>query len=98
MIDLSFFINRYQSDPRYVKALEDLRFPYWDWASPSTLAHGVPPFFSDETVRVAIGIEKDKSKRYSEIPNPLRAYTLPKNLGTMSLVGDQGKLKFIDQK
>jgi hypothetical protein len=58
----------------------------------------VPSFLFDKTVRVAIGIENDKSKRYDDIPNPLRAYTLPKNLGTMSLVGDQGELKFNDQK
>ncbi|GBB89955.1 hypothetical protein RclHR1_01680026 [Rhizophagus clarus] len=83
----------YANDPRYVKALEDLRFPYWDWASPSTLAHGLPAFFSQETVRVALNNELDKNnkpKKYQKIPNPLRAYTLPKNLGTMSLVGDRG--------
>ncbi|GBB89956.1 hypothetical protein RclHR1_01680027 [Rhizophagus clarus] len=83
----------YENDPRYVKALEDLRFPYWDWASPSTLAHGVPSFFFDETVRVAISFDtnkKNKPKKHSKISNPLRAYTLPKNLGTMSLVGDRG--------
>lgn len=48
---------------RYVKALEDLRFPYLNL---STLAHGIPLFFFDETVRVAADTEKDNSKRYSE--------------------------------
>ncbi|RIA91548.1 hypothetical protein C1645_821961 [Glomus cerebriforme] len=80
----------YQNDQRYKEALENLRFPFWDWASPSTLAHGVPSFFSDETVKVTIRIEGKDSKKVGDIPNPLRAYTLPKNLGTMSLVGDQG--------
>lgn len=78
-----------------MEALEELRFPYWDWASPSTLAHGVPAFFFKETVKVAVALEQGKkfpeSKRMLDIANPLKAYTLPRKLGTMSLVGDQGK-------
>ncbi|PKC12317.1 hypothetical protein RhiirA5_411975 [Rhizophagus irregularis] len=62
---------------RYVKALEDLRFPYLNL---STLAHGIPLFFFDETVRVAADTEKDNSKRYSEfqIRNPTQRPYVPK--------------------
>ncbi|CAB5359847.1 unnamed protein product [Rhizophagus irregularis] len=42
----------YQNDSRYVKALEDLRFPNLNL---SALSHGIPSFFFDETVRVAAG-------------------------------------------
>ncbi|CAB4437604.1 unnamed protein product [Rhizophagus irregularis] len=62
---------------RYVKVLEDHRFPYLNL---SALAHGIPSFFFDETVRVAAGTEKDKSKRYSEfqIRNPTQRPYVPK--------------------
>ncbi|GBB89953.1 hypothetical protein RclHR1_01680024 [Rhizophagus clarus] len=83
----------YENDSRYVQALEDLRFPYWDWAGPTTLAYGIPAFLSKDTLTVALSVdtsEEDNPKKLGEIVNPLKAYTLPKNLGTMILVGDQG--------
>ncbi|PKY46299.1 hypothetical protein RhiirA4_420535 [Rhizophagus irregularis] len=41
---------------RYVKVLEDHRFPYLNL---SALAHGIPSFFFDETVRVAAEVVHD---------------------------------------
>ncbi|CAG8747602.1 7768_t:CDS:2, partial [Gigaspora rosea] len=66
----------------YLKALEQLRFPYWDWASPVTLEKGVPSVFWDETVEV------DTPRGKKSIPNPLRSYTLPRDLGTLQLAGN----------
>ncbi|CAG8624671.1 10897_t:CDS:2, partial [Scutellospora calospora] len=34
----------------YKQELEKIRFPYWDWASPSTLTNGVPSIIFDEYV------------------------------------------------
>ncbi|CAG8701000.1 15865_t:CDS:2, partial [Dentiscutata erythropus] len=67
----------------YQKAAEQLRFPYWDWASPTTLASGMPSFLYEETLEVVTPDGTDSSFR-----NPLRAYTLPRDLGSLSLVGD----------
>lgn len=66
----------------YSKALEELRFPYWDWGSPVTLEKGVPSVFWDETVEV----EAPDGK--TSITNPLRSYVLPRDLGTLQLVGN----------
>ncbi|CAG8596625.1 3557_t:CDS:2 [Funneliformis mosseae] len=67
----------------YKQELEKLRFPYWDWASPSTLVQGLPSVLTDEYVLVDNPVRKK-----IKIRNPLRAFTLPVNLGTLSLVGD----------
>ncbi|RIA78882.1 hypothetical protein C1645_795240, partial [Glomus cerebriforme] len=79
-------VNNYgdgEEADEYKKELEKVRFPYWDWASPSTLIQGIPSVFFDEYVY----IDNPKSKNV-RIRNPLRAYTLPVNVGTLSLVGD----------
>ncbi|CAG8443278.1 6083_t:CDS:2 [Cetraspora pellucida] len=70
----------------YQKGLEDVRFPYWDWASPSTLCQGMPSVLSEEYVTVTT--LRDTGEEEIRIRNPLRAYTLPVNLGTMGSVGD----------
>ncbi|CAG8759176.1 16241_t:CDS:2 [Dentiscutata erythropus] len=67
----------------YKKELEKLRFPYWDWASPSTLANGVPSILFDEYVYIDYPAQKNV-----KIRNPLRAFTLPVDLGSLILVGD----------
>ncbi|RIB12709.1 common central domain of tyrosinase-domain-containing protein [Gigaspora rosea] len=68
----------------YLKALEELRFPYWDWASPATLEKGVPSVLTDDLIP---DVETPDGKKIS-IPNPLRSYTLPRDLGTLSLAGN----------
>ncbi|CAG8724692.1 8711_t:CDS:2, partial [Funneliformis mosseae] len=67
----------------YTKELEKLRFPYWDWASPSTIFQGLPSVLFDEYVHV-----DNPTLQNIKIRNPLRAYTLPVNLGSLTLVGD----------
>ncbi|CAG8520107.1 12159_t:CDS:2 [Acaulospora colombiana] len=61
-----------------------MRFPYWDWASPSTLTHGIPSVIFDEYVNIDNPVRKNV-----KIRNPLRAYTLPEDLGSLGLVGDE---------
>ncbi|CAG8476361.1 1811_t:CDS:2 [Cetraspora pellucida] len=78
--------NNYPAGPEtdeYKKEVENIRFPYWDWASPSTLSSGVPSILFDEYVC----IDNPKQKN-NNIRNPLRAYTLPVDLGNLTLVGD----------
>ncbi|RIB24002.1 common central domain of tyrosinase-domain-containing protein [Gigaspora rosea] len=92
--DMSAIMSQHDGHVRRVKPiklrnytnfieLEKLQFPYWDWASPSTLASDVPSIFFDKT----IDIETPTGK--TTICNPLRAFTLPRNLGTLSLVGNE---------
>ncbi|CAG8567940.1 21643_t:CDS:2 [Dentiscutata erythropus] len=68
----------------YKKEVEKIRMPYWDWASPSTLTNGVPSILFDEHVLIDNPTQKDV-----RIRNPLRAYTLPVDLGSLILVGDR---------
>ncbi|RIB29670.1 common central domain of tyrosinase-domain-containing protein [Gigaspora rosea] len=67
----------------YKQEVEKLRFPYWDWASPSTLSSGVPSVLFDEYVFV-----DNPTQKNVKIRNPLRAFTLPVDLGSLTLVGD----------
>ncbi|CAG8539060.1 22035_t:CDS:2 [Gigaspora margarita] len=67
----------------YKQEVEKLRFPYWDWASPSTLTNGVPSVLFDEYVFV-----DNPTQKNVRIRNPLRAFTLPVDLGSLTLVGD----------
>ncbi|CAG8562008.1 4806_t:CDS:2 [Paraglomus brasilianum] len=74
----------------YIDGLKKVRFPYWDWASPSVLCQGIPSILFQVHVYVNILKESDGEvvKSTERIRNPLRAYTLPENLGILGLVGD----------
>ncbi|KAF0485904.1 tyrosinase [Gigaspora margarita] len=54
----------------YLKALETLRFPYWDWSSSATLEKGLPSFFWKNTVLI------NAPKGAQHVPNPLRSSLL----------------------
>nr|CAG8600510.1 4416_t:CDS:2 [Entrophospora candida] len=68
---------------KYKDEVEKIRFPYWDWASPSTLTQGIPSVIFDEYVYV-----DNPNNSKVRIRNPLRAFTLPQDLGSLVLVGD----------
>ncbi|CAH1763830.1 15883_t:CDS:2 [Entrophospora sp. SA101] len=72
----------------YKEAVENVRFPYWDWASSSVLCQGIPSILFDKFVCVMVPNESGDEEIETKIRNPLRAYTLPVNLGIAELVGD----------
>jgi len=51
-------IAREYEDPevreRYIKVANELRLPYWDWASADTMINGVPKLFTEEKVPVQL--------------------------------------------
>ncbi|GBC08793.1 hypothetical protein RclHR1_08390007 [Rhizophagus clarus] len=75
----------------YKNELKKVRFPYWDWASPSVLCQGIPSVLFQELIDVETLQEADDEGVVEvtiTIRNPLRAYTLPQDLGILKLVGD----------
>src|SRR6266542_1868701 len=69
----------------YLNELKKVRFPYWDWASPSVLCLGIPLILFQVQVDVKIlRMMNDKVVESTRtIRNPLRAYTLSENLGIL---------------
>ena len=68
-------IAREYEDPevreRYIKVANELRLPYWDWASADTMINGVPELFTEEKVPVQLPPNEDPDF----IINPLKYYT-----------------------
>eukprot|EP00250_Pteridium_aquilinum_P017985 c23884_g1_i1 orf=132-2228(-) len=69
-----------QSDEKQaVLAIADqLRIPYWDWASHSTRILGLPDVFTSTEISLSYAW---KSFSTTTIPNPLKSFVLPANLG-----------------
>ncbi len=57
---------------KYLAACEELRLPYWDWASRETRSR-IPAVMQSQNIRVTAP-GSDGSESTSEIPNPLYGY------------------------
>ncbi|MCO5550206.1 hypothetical protein L7F22_003688 [Adiantum nelumboides] len=57
---------------------DELRIPFWDWASQSTRVLGLPEVFT--TTEIAL-LYLWKSFSTTSIPNPLKSFVLPVNVG-----------------
>eukprot|EP00249_Psilotum_nudum_P025305 c29652_g1_i1 orf=408-2474(+) len=76
-------------DPRMVGSEErqlvadvadELRFPYWDWGDQSTASQGVPDIFTSTEIKLAYKW-KDLASGAAAIPNPLKSFVLPRDVG-----------------
>ncbi|KAJ7528377.1 hypothetical protein O6H91_15G000900 [Diphasiastrum complanatum] len=76
-------------DPDEKKAVEaiadQLRFPFWDWANHSTRMTGIPDIFTSTEIFLAY---QWKSFSRTKIPNPLKSFVLPKNVGKITASSD----------
>lgn len=73
------------NDPSWNDELKSLRLPYWDWATRESEINGVPTILTDRKISV---YTPDSPKHKVEIPNPLRAFTLPEDTGSVIMSGD----------
>ncbi len=64
------------SRDRYVRAAEDVRLPYWDWASEDS----IPPVVSSETIDVIKPGTNSTAGGETNIPNPLYSYMFQNDL------------------
>jgi tyrosinase len=60
------------------KLADELRVPYWDWASNSTRILGLPDIFTSTDVSL---LYPWKSFARASIPNPLKAFVAPRDVG-----------------
>ncbi|MCO5576549.1 hypothetical protein L7F22_030361 [Adiantum nelumboides] len=74
------------SDPdekcEVVAMADNLRLPYWDWAGPTGRTLGLPDIFVVNTVSLAYPWQSTFLQQRMSIPNPLKSFVLPKNVGT----------------
>eukprot|EP00250_Pteridium_aquilinum_P020881 c24976_g3_i1 orf=749-2773(-) len=57
---------------------DKLRFPYWDWANQSTRVLGLPEVFTSTEISLSYAWQSFST---TSIPNPLKAFVLPENVG-----------------
>ena len=69
-----------QADVSYVA--KRLRIPYFDWASMTAAALGMPTIFTD----IYVDVLYPQAQR---LPNPLRSFVVPDAIGKQLSVGDQ---------
>lgn len=70
----------------YQDAAKRLGFPYWDWGSIETQLHGVPEILTLEELD---GIVTPPDFSPKTLVNPLRAFTLPRDVGSTIASGDR---------
>lgn len=71
-------LSQAQEKQAVLDIADQLRIPYWDWASHSTRILGLPDIFTSTEITLSYAW---KSFSTTKIPNPLKSFVLPENIG-----------------